>query len=256
MRRVRVYVAGPLSTGVRWENIRHAEGVGRSLVRMGYAPLIPHLTSYVDPDDSLGWEAWLQVDEAWLEQADVCLRLPGDSPGSDREVAFCEARGIPFVHSKEELIERFPVEDPWFDEGEDLLGRFGVELRKATGDGSIKRQSGQKPPWYRDRDHERAIFSHLTKWKAGALVDADSGAHPLVHAAWRCLAIACSETGNHPAEPQVARILQFKTREEMVAAREKYAEGQVEAQEDVLQELLDRYGYIPVYAPQVSEAAS
>ncbi len=36
------------------------------------------------------------------------------------------------------------------------------------------------------------------KWKQGELHDKDSGAHPLVHAAWRCLAIACSETGNTP----------------------------------------------------------
>jgi hypothetical protein len=72
------------------------------------------------------------------------------------------------------------------------------ELTKVTGDGSKKRQMGAKPAWYIDTSHEGAIFSHLTKWKRGEKFDPDSGAHPLVHAAWRCLAIACSETGNHP----------------------------------------------------------
>jgi len=82
-------------------------------------------------------------------------------------------------------------------EAHDLLARFLVELHKPTGDGQKKRKVG-KPPWYIDQGHEAAIFSHLTKWKRGEMVDADSGAHPLVHAAWRCLAIACQETGNVP----------------------------------------------------------
>ena len=87
----------------------------------------------------------------------------------------------------------------WAKERADVLARFNEELAKATGDGSRKRQSGEKPPWYQDDAHEGAIFSHLTKWKRGELVDPDSGAHPLVHAAWRCLAIACRESGNIPS---------------------------------------------------------
>ena len=82
-------------------------------------------------------------------------------------------------------------------EQEDVLARFHEELQKATGDGAKKRKVG-KPPWYVDDTHEAAIFSHLMKWKKGELVDPDSGAHPLVHAAWRCLAIACRESGNAP----------------------------------------------------------
>lgn len=91
-----------------------------------------------------------------------------------------------------------PVEDEWLNERYDILSRFGAELKKVTGDGSKKRQAGLKKPWYEDGSHEGAIFSHLTKWKRGEVLDADSGAHPLVHAAWRCLAIACQETGNVP----------------------------------------------------------
>jgi hypothetical protein len=90
----------------------------------------------------------------------------------------------------------------WEAERRDVLTRFNRELAKATGDGSKKRQANVKPPWYEDPDHERALFSHLTKWKAGELVDPDSGAHPLVHAAWRLLAIACRETGNVPTPAQ------------------------------------------------------
>lgn len=88
--------------------------------------------------------------------------------------------------------------DVWAAERADVLARFATELERATGDGSKKRQAGTKPPWYEDEAHEGAIFSHLTKWKRGEKADADSGAHPLVHLAWRALAIACRETGNTP----------------------------------------------------------
>lgn len=94
--------------------------------------------------------------------------------------------------------EHEPIVDEWFLERQDVLERFMSELSKATGDGSKKRQAGTKPAWYEDDSHEAAIFSHLNKWKHGEKVDDHSGAHPLVHLAWRALAIACQETGNVP----------------------------------------------------------
>jgi hypothetical protein len=92
----------------------------------------------------------------------------------------------------------YTTEEDWAIERLDVLNRFSEELSKATGDGSKKRQAGTKPPWYLDGAHEAAVYSHIAKWKRGETVDPDSGAHPLVHAAWRLLAIACSENGNHP----------------------------------------------------------
>lgn len=84
------------------------------------------------------------------------------------------------------------------NEVDDLLVRFLDELRKPSGDGAVKRKTMDKPPWYEDDSHLGAVFSHLTKWFRGERVDPDSGAHPLVHAAWRLLAIACRENGNTP----------------------------------------------------------
>jgi hypothetical protein len=75
-----------------------------------------------------------------------------------------------------------------------LLEVFHAMLIEVTADGGRKRAAGEKPPWWRDDHHEPAIFSHLTRWKRGELVDRDSGAHPLVHLAWRALAIAYQET--------------------------------------------------------------
>lgn len=86
----------------------------------------------------------------------------------------------------------------WENEREDVLNRFMHELRKATGDGSKKRQAGSKPPWHEDDSHQTAMFSHLYKYMRGDMVDEDSGADPLVHLAWRALAMACRRVGNIP----------------------------------------------------------
>lgn len=75
-----------------------------------------------------------------------------------------------------------------------ILATFSRMLGDATKDGGNKRARGEKPPWWRDPSHEAAIFSHLNKWKHGEKADKDSGAHPLVHLAWRALAIAYIET--------------------------------------------------------------
>lgn len=80
-----------------------------------------------------------------------------------------------------------------------ILAVFSRMLQAATADGGRKRVAGLKPPWYRDSAHEAAIFSHLNKWKHGEKRDPDSGHHPLVHLAWRALAIAYQETyGTQP----------------------------------------------------------
>jgi hypothetical protein len=86
-----------------------------------------------------------------------------------------------------------------------VLETFGRMLAGVTRDGGRKRMSGEKPPWWRDPSHEAAIFSHLNKWKHGEKFDEDSGAHPLVHLAWRALAIAWIETHGEfppPMEPE------------------------------------------------------
>lgn len=79
-------------------------------------------------------------------------------------------------------------------EQDKVIEVFSAMLRDATRDGGRKRAAGIKPPWWRDPAHEPAVFSHLSKWKHGEQRDGDSGAHPLVHLAWRALAIAYQET--------------------------------------------------------------
>jgi hypothetical protein len=107
------------------------------------------------------------------------------------------------------------AKDQWQQEREMVLAVFYCLLCGATGDGSQKRKSGEKPPWYKDDSHEAAIFSHLNKWKHGERVDPDSLEHPLVHAAWRCLAIAYQE-GVSKTKPRKDWMEEFKSRVEEV----------------------------------------
>jgi hypothetical protein len=86
------------------------------------------------------------------------------------------------------------IKENWEDERNIVNTTFSNMLSLVTGDGSKKRQKGEKPPWWRDNSHEAAIFSHLNRWKHGEKKDPDSYAHPLIHAAWRMLAIAYQET--------------------------------------------------------------
>lgn len=79
-------------------------------------------------------------------------------------------------------------------EQDEILSAFMEMLRLPTKDGGKKREAKTKVSWKIDPDHEKGLFSHIARWKKGELHDPDSGAHPLVHAAWRCLAIAWQET--------------------------------------------------------------
>ena len=74
----------------------------------------------------------------------------------------------------------------------EVLQIFNELLKAATVDGAKKRILGLKPLWKID-EHKAAMLRHLKRWRRGEKTDKDSGAHPLVHCAWRALAIAYQE---------------------------------------------------------------
>lgn len=82
----------------------------------------------------------------------------------------------------------------------EVLREFGRMLAGTSRDGGRKRAAGLKPSWKVDTSHEAAIWSHMRKWRMGERVDPESGQHPLVHLAWRALAIAWQETHLTAAE--------------------------------------------------------
>lgn len=107
--RPRVYVAGPYSCGSVTENVGKAIDVGHRLLNAGYAPLVPHLTHFMDLVFTRCYEEWMEMDLAWVAAANAVLRLPGRSEGADREVALALSLGIPVFYSVAELCAGWPV---------------------------------------------------------------------------------------------------------------------------------------------------
>lgn len=107
MDKIRVYIAGPLTTSGRLtKHIHDAVKVADELWVFGFVPFVPHLVSSSwDVISPKSYEDWMEYDMAWLAQCDCLLRLPGESLGADREVEFARERGIPVFHSIEDVVE-------------------------------------------------------------------------------------------------------------------------------------------------------
>jgi hypothetical protein len=94
---VKVYIAGPVTHGDQEANVRAALAAADLVLAAGHWPYVPHLSWYwhrVSPKD---YEVWMALDEVWLRACDAILRVPGSSPGADREVALAESLGLPLV---------------------------------------------------------------------------------------------------------------------------------------------------------------
>lgn len=100
----RVYIAGPIGTGPeRHDRCLAAIHQANAVLEMGLTPFVPHLCHYWDTMHPQEYQTWMEYGKAWLMFCHVILRLPGESPGSDKEVAFAEGLGIPVVYSLDEL---------------------------------------------------------------------------------------------------------------------------------------------------------
>jgi hypothetical protein len=92
---MRVYVAGPYSGGDTILNIRAAIRAASRIMDAGHAPFYPHLTGIWHLVSPKEYEQWLAYDFEWLRACEALVRLPGDSPGADREVETAKEEGIP-----------------------------------------------------------------------------------------------------------------------------------------------------------------
>jgi hypothetical protein len=103
-RRIRVYVAGPYSSDPEG-NTRRAIAMGTILMDCGFSPYIPHLTHYWHAIDPRPYEEWVEHDLSWVAVSEALLRLPGHSPGADREADFAmTVAGIPVFLTLETLV--------------------------------------------------------------------------------------------------------------------------------------------------------
>lgn len=91
-----VYVAGPYSHPDPVANTHNAVEFAETRLRDGLVtPVVPHLTMLwhaIFPHDV---ETWYAYDLEILARCDALFRLPGDSTGADKEVAYANELGLP-----------------------------------------------------------------------------------------------------------------------------------------------------------------
>ncbi len=126
--RHRVYIAGPITKGDLFHNMKQATEAFLILMKAGFAPLCPHWSAYAGgPMEGVmqgeiervpfAWaerlpagtshEDWIGVDLPWVSVAEAVLRLPGKSTGADKETALARELGIPVFESIDELTRHF-----------------------------------------------------------------------------------------------------------------------------------------------------
>lgn len=98
-----LYLAGPYSSEPEF-NTHKAIKVAGKLSDMGYVVFVPHLSHYWDKIDKRNYEWWMSYDFEILSRCDLLVRMPGESSGADREVAFAIAHNIPHF-TLEEFLE-------------------------------------------------------------------------------------------------------------------------------------------------------
>jgi hypothetical protein len=102
------YVAGPLTAGDPALNIRETCRIADILQNNGIVPFVPHLYFLWHLTAPADYEKWMRLCLAWVERCDALLRLPGESPGADREVAHAEKHGIK-VYGDAYTKAHFPI---------------------------------------------------------------------------------------------------------------------------------------------------
>ena len=91
----RVFVSGPYTKGDVAANVRAAIEAAAQLTDTGYIVYLPHLTHFWHLVSPRPYEDWIKLDLAWLKLCDAVVRLPGESPGADREETEADTLGIP-----------------------------------------------------------------------------------------------------------------------------------------------------------------
>ena len=100
---MRVYIAGPYTNPDPVRNAHDAVLSAEEVYKAGHTPFIPHLVLMWDFLTSKTNEAWFLYCLKWLEVCEALIRLPGESSGADREVAFAKRKGIP-VYTIEQFL--------------------------------------------------------------------------------------------------------------------------------------------------------
>lgn len=100
-RRLRVYVAGPISSDPM-TGVHRATYMSRQMFLDGMAPFVPHWdTQWMLPDGN--WQAYLEFDLEFVSVCDAVYRLGGESRGADKECEVAQHLGIPIFYEQTDV---------------------------------------------------------------------------------------------------------------------------------------------------------
>ncbi len=110
-----IYVAGPYSSPDPVENTRQAILIADILLEQGHTPFVPHLNAFWHLIRHHSYETWMRWCLQWVRRSDAVFRIPGASPGADREVVYAAALGKPVFLTMDDVPpareEGVPQED-------------------------------------------------------------------------------------------------------------------------------------------------
>ena len=98
-----VYIAGPYTVGDTGGNVYNAITYAHKIIDNGSCPIVPHLSHFLHIFSPRPYDDWMKLDLAMLRKCDALLRLPGKSPGADKEVELAKALDIPVFTTFNEL---------------------------------------------------------------------------------------------------------------------------------------------------------
>ena len=103
--RMKVYLSGPITKGDREHNFAQACDAQKRLMLAGFAVLNPMLSMQLPGAWDIPHATWIENDLPWIEDADILLRLPGDSVGADTEVNHALEHEINVIWDIDALID-------------------------------------------------------------------------------------------------------------------------------------------------------
>lgn len=86
---ISVYIAAPYTADTPEQverNVQRAISMANHLMDYGLLVYCPHLSHYMHAQQPREYEAWMEHGLAWVTRCDAVVRIPGESPGADREV--------------------------------------------------------------------------------------------------------------------------------------------------------------------------
>jgi hypothetical protein len=100
----RIYLAGPVGAKEgRTNRVRGAVFIAEAIAALGLYPFVPHLYHHWDELHAHDYEFWMSHCLEWLTACDALYRMPGHSPGADREVARMTELGRPVFYELDAL---------------------------------------------------------------------------------------------------------------------------------------------------------